>query len=80
MKHGYPVKGSYKKTHSYVNVSMTAHGTVICLNPPIHTESTLEIINGPTLKHVVFLRNYTGKKFLLTQHFDRRCVGNAAVW
>jgi len=36
MKHGYPVKGSYKKAQRYAIVSLTAHGTVICLNPPIH--------------------------------------------
>ena len=36
MKHGYPVKGSYKKTQSYVIVSLTAQGTAICLKPPTH--------------------------------------------
>jgi len=44
------------------------------------TKNTLEFINGPTLKHVVFLRNDKDTQILLTQHFDRRCEGNAAVW
>jgi hypothetical protein len=37
------------------------------------TENTLEVINGPTLKHVVFLRNQKDNQFLLTTFSQEGC-------
>jgi hypothetical protein len=64
-----------------------AHETAICRNPPMHSfmgngkkEKTLQIISRPTLKHVMFLRNYKGKQLLLwAQQFDGTRVSNTGV-
>jgi hypothetical protein len=44
-------------------------------------EKTWQILNRPTLKHVMFLRKYKAKDlfFLWTQRFDRRYVCNPTV-
>ena len=54
-----------------------AHGTAICSNPRIQIlqekKESCQIINRPTIKHVISLRNIRRSNFLWAQHFDRRC-------
>jgi hypothetical protein len=60
------------------------HETPIFLTPLYtilqETGETWQLINRPTLIHVMFLRKSKEKQFFLwTQHFDRRCVCNPTV-